>query len=50
MSRGSVRFKLLAQTADGFAQANGESRDRFEALLATGRETTVIFAAHFRQQ
>ena len=43
-------FALLAEAADGFAEAHGEGGDRFEALLAAVREAAIIFAAHLGEQ
>src|SRR5258708_35520388 len=43
-------FALLAEAADGFAQAHGQSGDGFQALLAAVREPAVILAADFREQ
>src|SRR6266481_51786 len=43
-------FALLAEAADGFAQAHGKGGDGFQALLAAVRKAAVILAADFRQQ
>jgi hypothetical protein len=40
----------LAEAADGFAQADCEGSDSFQALLAALREPAVIVAADFREQ
>jgi hypothetical protein len=44
------RFALLAEAADRFAQTNGKSGDRFQALLAAVGKATIILAADFREQ
>src|ERR1700720_181287 len=43
-------FALLAEAADGFAEAHREGGYRFEALLAAVREAAIIFAAHLGEQ
>ena len=43
-------FPLLAEAADGFAEAHGKSGDGFHALLAPAREESVVLAADFSEE
>ncbi len=45
-----ARFALLAEAANGFAQAHGQSGDGFQPLLAAVRQAAVILAANLGEQ